>query len=78
VSSEPGPTPDKPLTSWKEIAAFFGRNVRTVQRWEKEEGLPIHRHLHHRQSSVYAYPGELGEWWRKRAPDASEQPGPRQ
>ncbi len=51
------------LTSWKEIAAFFERDVRTVQRWEKEEGLPVHRHLHHRQSSVFAYSDELEQWW---------------
>jgi len=52
------------LTSWKEIAQFFNREVRTVQRWEKEEGLPVHRHLHHQRSSVYAYPAELEAWWR--------------
>lgn len=55
-----------PLTTWKQIAAFFDRDVRTVQRWEKEEGLPVHRHLHHSKSSVYAYPEELQTWWRER------------
>ncbi len=55
-----------PFTTWKEIAAFFSRDVRTVQRWEKEEGLPVHRHLHHHQSSVYAYREELEQWWRER------------
>ena len=54
------------LTSWKEIAAFFGREVRTVQRWEVLENLPVYRHLHHRKRSVYAYPKELEEWWRER------------
>ena len=43
-----------PLDSWKEIAAYLNRNVRTVQRWEKREGLPIHRHVHERASSVSA------------------------
>jgi hypothetical protein len=54
------------LTSWKEIARFFDRDVRTVQRWEKDEGLPIHRHRHQRQSSVYAHPQELDAWWQQR------------
>src|SRR5579859_7455833 len=31
------------LDSWKEIAAFFGRDERTVRRWEKESALPVHR-----------------------------------
>ena len=66
------PDPTSPvarrLTSWKEIARFFQRDVSTVQRWEKEEGLPVHRHLHHRQSSVYADPGELAAWWEERKP----------
>ena len=34
------------LDSWKEIAAYLGRDVTTAQRWEKREGMPIHRHLH--------------------------------
>lgn len=55
----------RPLTSWKEIAQHFGRDVRTVQRWEKEEGLPVHRHPHKRQSSVYAYQHELDTWWHR-------------
>lgn len=60
-----GDTPPRPgiLTCWKEIAAFFHRDVRTVQRWEREEGLPVHRHPHQRRSSVYAYPDELEAWW---------------
>lgn len=63
---DPG-SPNRPsLNSWKEIAQFFGREVRTVQRWEKEESLPVHRHMHRRQSSVYAYRDELETWWRER------------
>ena len=60
------PSNNGALTSWKEIAAHFHREVRTVQRWEKEEGLPVHRHLHQRQSSVYAYREELEAWWHER------------
>ena len=50
------------LESWKEIAAYLGREVRTVQLWEKSEGLPVHRHQHGRQGSVYAFRAELEEW----------------
>ena len=50
------------LDSWKEIAAYLKRSVRTVHRWEKEETLPVHRHLHHRQGTVYAFMGELDAW----------------
>lgn len=50
------------LDSWKEIAGYLGREVRTVQLWEKGEGLPIHRHQHARQGSVYAFKSELDVW----------------
>ena len=47
------------LDSWKEIAAYLRRSVRTVTRWEREESLPAHRHLHSKSGSVYAYKAEL-------------------
>jgi TolB-like protein len=56
------PDGDDRLESWKEVAAYLGREVRTVQLWEKGEGLPIHRHLHARQGSVYAFKAELDVW----------------
>jgi hypothetical protein len=65
-------SPGQPLTSWKEIAQYFGREVRTVQRWESEEGLPVHRHMHHQRSSVYADSEELEKWWRERGAKLSE------
>src|SRR6185503_9769295 len=55
------------LDSWKEIAAYFRRNERTVRRWEKAEGLPIHRHLHDIRGSVFAYAAELDAWRAGRA-----------
>src|SRR6185436_12111205 len=65
---------DERLESWKEIATYLRRDVRTVQRWEKYEGLPVHRHLHRRVASVYALRGELDTWMASRhyqpAPDA--------
>ncbi len=47
------------LDSWKEIAAYLGRDVRTVQRWEKDEGLPVHRHPHKRLGTIYAVKPEI-------------------
>ena len=65
TSSSPKP-PDDQLNSWKEIAAYFSRDVTTVQRWEKREGMPVHRHLHDRMGSVYAFRAELATWARSR------------
>lgn len=50
------------LESWKEIASYLRREVRTVQLWEKKEGLPVHRHFHTRLGSVYAYRDEIEKW----------------
>lgn len=54
------------LDSWKEIAAYLKRDVTTVQRWEKREGMPVHRHLHDRMGSVYAFRAELDAWTHSR------------
>src|SRR6267142_1728990 len=67
-SPEGSPLPEKKLVSWKEIAAHLGREVRTVQRWEKTEALPVKRHEHQKKSTVYAYASELDDWIRKRQP----------
>ena len=56
------------LESWKAIARYLGRTVRTVQRWEKDEGLPVYRHHHRKRGSVYAITHELDEWRNSRAP----------
>jgi Tol biopolymer transport system component len=50
------------LDSWKEIAAYLKRDVTTVQRWEKREGMPVYRHLHDRMGSVYASRADLNAW----------------
>ena len=66
----PKPMPEwslERLDSWKEIASFFRREVRTVQLWEKSEGLPIRRLHHKKLGSVYAYRRELENWWAKRS-----------
>ena len=86
-SPRPFPVPRRPaegadrLESWKEIAAYLGREVRTVQGWEKNEGLPIHRHQHAKQGSVYAFKTELDAWReaRKGSPGAelvADEPSP--
>jgi len=51
------------LDSWKQIAAYLKRDIRTVQRWEKLEGLPVHRHQHQKRGSAFAYAEELDAWW---------------
>jgi TolB-like protein len=50
------------LESWKEIASYLGRSVRTARRWETEEGLPVHRQMHHALGNVYAYRSEIDRW----------------
>src|ERR1700680_1514303 len=57
---------DDRLDSWKEIAAYLKRDVTTVQRWEKREGMPVHRHLHDRMGSIYAFSSELDAWVQSR------------
>jgi tetratricopeptide (TPR) repeat protein len=53
---------DQRLDTWKEIGAFFGRDERTVKRWEDQRGLPVHRVPGSGRGSVYAYTSELAEW----------------
>jgi TolB-like protein len=58
------------LNSWKEIAGYLTRGTRTAQRWEREQGLPVHRLRHDKLGSVYAYRPELDAWWEKRSAEA--------
>jgi TolB-like protein/Tfp pilus assembly protein PilF len=76
ADSPDAPSRGRRLDSWKAIAAYLKRTVRTVHRWEKAQGLPVHRHLHLRQGTVYAYTGELDAWWAERSmqPAAARQP----
>lgn len=50
------------LNSWKEIASYLGRGVRTVQRWEAHLGLPVHRPSGRDHSAVLAFSSELDQW----------------
>jgi hypothetical protein len=66
------------LTSWKEIAAYLGKGVRTVQRWEREFGLPVRR-PNGNSHTVYASCEELQAWlasWSQRQRSNSENPVP--
>lgn len=54
------------LNSWKEIAGYLGRGVRTVQRWEVQLGLPVHRPAGKDHSAVLAFSSELDEWLNSR------------
>jgi Tol biopolymer transport system component len=60
-----GPPADR-LDSWKKIASYLKRDVSTVQRWERREAMPVHRHLHDKRGSVFAFRTELDSWWESR------------
>ena len=66
--------PRNRLDSWKEIAAYLKRDVTTVQRWEKREEMPVHRHLHDGIGSVYAFTSELDAWQLSRKVPLEEEP----
>ena len=62
------------LDSWKEIASFFGCDERTVKRWEKERGLPVHRLPGVGRGKVFAYSDELAEWLKGPKPSVVSAP----
>jgi len=64
ISTSSQPNSKQRLDSWKEIAAFFERDERTVRRWELERGLPVHRLPGTARGAVYAFANELEEWLR--------------
>jgi TolB-like protein len=68
--------PDDRLDSWKAIAVYLNRSVRTVRRWERDEGLPVHRHVHRTLGTIYAHRSELDAWQlaAHRAPAPSSEP----
>jgi eukaryotic-like serine/threonine-protein kinase len=73
----PGDPAHGRLESWKEIAAYLHRSVSTVQRWEAEEGLPVHRLQHAKAGTAYAIKSELDAWASQRdvLPDPAPGPG---
>ena len=66
------PDSRKRLDSWKEIGAYLNVSVRTVQRWEAKDGLPVHRLQHESLGTVYAFAEEVEEWFQRRS--NAEQP----
>lgn len=66
--------PEGRLDSWKKIAAYLKRDVSTVQRWERREAMPVHRHLHDTLGSVYAFRSELDAWRASRGLDFGAEP----
>jgi tetratricopeptide (TPR) repeat protein len=67
----PQRAPGVPLDSWKQIAGYLKRHVTTVRRWEKHEGLPVHRHFHSKLGSIYANSSELDAWLNTRRSNQS-------
>ena len=55
------------LSSWKEIAAYLDRDVRTCVRWEKQFGLPVHRLEKESKGKVFAFTDEIDRWLASRA-----------
>jgi len=67
---------DDRLDSWKKIASYLKRDVSTVQRWERRESMPVHRHLHDKLGSVFAFRSELDAWWESRRTRLVQEGGP--
>jgi Tol biopolymer transport system component len=65
---------DERLESWKEIASYLKKGVRTVQRWEQTEGLPVRRLGQDRPGFVFAYKSEIDAWWQAQS---RQEPGSR-
>jgi TolB-like protein/Flp pilus assembly protein TadD len=64
MTAQDRPANDR-LDSWKEIAAYLNKEVRTVQRWEKNLGLPVRRLAQGKQGTVFAYKLDLDAWWQE-------------
>ena len=52
---------DGRLDSWKDIATYLRRDIRTVMRWQ-EKGLPVHRVPGGKRQAVFAYRAEIDDW----------------
>lgn len=81
----PRPAPQPPesaakaaaaLRGWKQIAAYLHRDVRTAQRWERTEHLPVHRQLHLKLGTVHAVRAELDDWLANRTAPRPGAPTP--
>jgi len=50
------------FSGWKDVANYLGKSVRTVQRYERELGLPIRRPAAKATVAVIATKAELDAW----------------
>lgn len=66
IAPRPSTGQSSALTSWKEIAQYLGKGVRTVQRWEQTCGLPIRRPDGKVKGIVLAVPHEIDAWLQSR------------
>jgi hypothetical protein len=53
------------LSGWKQIACYLGKSVRTVQRWERDLGLPVRKIDTQTKSGVVAFVTEIKLWVRR-------------
>jgi hypothetical protein len=67
------PAASATLQGWKEIATELGRSVRTVQRWQRKLGLPVHKLGEGVGSPVFAFKDELRAWLRVKAEEAASE-----
>lgn len=65
---------DRRLSGWKEIAAYFGKEERTMKRWEARRGLPVHRLPGVGRATVYAFASELEQWLKSADRDEADDP----
>ena len=66
--------PGERLEGWKQIAAYLKRDVRTIQRWERAEQLPVRRQMHRKLGNVLAYKDELNRWVEQRCSLQNKKP----
>src|SRR5262245_45923032 len=66
--------PQAPLNGWKEIAAYLGKSVRSVQRWEATLGLPVHRIKTPDGQIVYSERSEIDDWRRRQEATPTPEP----
>ncbi len=62
------------LSGWKAMARFLGRSERTLQLWEAERALPVHRLPGQKGSTVYAWAEEIDAWMANAAHDDEPRP----
>src|SRR3954466_15833227 len=64
------------LRGWKQIAAYLHRDVRTAQRWERNERLPVRRQMHVKSGTVHAARAALDSWLAGRTSPQADTPAP--